>query len=63
MEKIKVAFTYKRSCEFLTGKHFANTYYHFFMHALKRNKLIDVTYFPTGNSFDTSIVKNKFDEF
>lgn len=60
-EKIKVAFIYKKSCEFLTGKHFANTYYHFFMHALKRNERIEVNYIETGNSYDVSSLKGKVD--
>lgn len=59
-EKIKVAFIYKYDCEFLTGKFFANAYYHFFMDALKRNDKIDVTYFPADNKFDVSILKNKY---
>ena len=60
-KKIRVAFIYKKSCEFLTGKHFANTYYHFFMHALKRNDRIEVTYFPADKFFDTASLKGKFD--
>ena len=60
-QKIKVAFIYKKSCEFLTGNHFANTYYHFFMEALKRNEDIDITYYPTGESFDVSQLKNNID--
>lgn len=31
------------------------------MNALKRNDRIQVTYFPTNNEFDTSILKNLFD--
>jgi len=61
MKKIKVAFIYKRSCEFLTGKHFANTYYHFFMEALRRNGRIEVSYYPSEDIFDTAILKDKFD--
>ena len=59
-EKIRVAFIYKHNCEWLTGKYFASTYYHFFMDALKRNDKIDVTYFPADNKFDVSILKNKY---
>lgn len=61
MDKIKVAFIYKNSNIFLTGKHYDNTYYHFFMSALKRNQDIDVVYFPVKEKFDTSVLKNKFD--
>ena len=60
-KKIKVAFIYKQSNKFLTGKHFDNTYYHFFMNALRRNVRIEITYFPAEDSFDTSILKDKFD--
>lgn len=60
-KKIKVAFIYKQNCVFLTGSFFANAYYHFFMNALKRNNKIDVDYFPTGNSFDISTLKNNYD--
>ena len=59
--EIKVAFIYHKSNIFLTGKYFDNTYYHFFMNALKRNKLIETTYFPTDDKFDASILKDKFD--
>lgn len=60
-QKIQVAFVYKDSCEFLSEKFFAKAYYHFFMEALKRNKRIDVTYFPAGINFDASTLKGKFD--
>ena len=60
-KKIRVAFIYKSSNVFLTGKHFDNNYYHFFMDALKRNLELDVSYFPAEKTFDTSILKNNFD--
>lgn len=60
-EKIRVSFIYKKSCEFLTGNHFANTYYHFFMHALKRNPRLEVSYISTGKSYDVRSLKNKTD--
>ena len=59
--KIRVAFPYKASNIFMTGKHFDNTFYHFVVTALKRNQNIDITYFPVKASFDTSILKNEFD--
>ena len=61
MKKIKVAFIYHKSNIFLSGNHFDNTYYHFYMNALKRNEKIEVVYFPTEDVFDASILKNKFD--
>jgi len=60
-KKIKVALIYKKSNIFMTGTHFDNTYYHFFMDALQRNENLEVINFPTENSFDASILKNKFD--
>lgn len=60
-KKIKVAFIFRKSNIFLSGNHFDNTYYHFFMNALKRNERIDVTYFPTEEVFDSNILKSKFD--
>ena len=60
-EKIRVAFIYKPSYKFLTGKHFDNTTYYFFMLSLKKNSKLDISYFPEENEFDTSKLKNKFD--
>ena len=60
-DRIKVALIYKKSYEFLSGNYFDNTSYHFFMYALKRNKKIEVDYFPAENSFDTSKLKGKYD--
>ena len=61
MKKIRVAFIYKSSNVFLSGKHFDNTYYHFFMEALKRNESIEITDFPSETHFDTSVLRDKFD--
>ena len=61
MKKIKVAFIYRSSNPYMSKKAWATTYYHFFMDALKRNEELDVSYFPAEKSFDTSVLKNKFD--
>jgi len=60
-KKYKVAFIYEKSNVYLSGKHYDNIYYHFFMNALKRNSSIDITYFPSGKTFDAIQLKNKFD--
>jgi hypothetical protein len=60
-KKYKVAFIYEKSNVYLSGKHYDNIYYHFFMNALKRNSSIDITYFPSGKVFDAIQLKNKFD--
>ena len=59
--KIKIAFIYKPSNQFLTGQHFDNNYYNFFMKALKRNPRIDVTYFGEEIKFDGSNLGKDFD--
>tara|TARA_B110001454_G_C12708872_1_gene429823 strand:+ start:608 stop:1594 length:987 start_codon:yes stop_codon:yes gene_type:complete len=59
--KIKIAFIYNPSNQFLTGKHFDNNYYYFFMNALKRNSRINVTYFGEEEKFDGSNLGKNFD--
>ncbi len=61
MDKIKVAFIYKASNIFMTGKHFDNNYYNFFLKALPRNKNIEVTNFTEEEKFDVKKLGNKFD--
>ncbi len=61
MDRIKVAFIYKASNIFMTGKHFDNNYYNFFIKALPRNKEIQVTYFSDEERFDVLKLENKFD--
>ena len=61
MKKIRVAFIFESSNIFLSGHHFDNTYYHFFINALKRNEGLEMTYFPTKEIFDASILKDNFD--
>ena len=45
-EKIRVAFIYHKNNIFLTGKHFDNTYYNFFINALERNKNFELYKIP-----------------
>lgn len=59
--KIRVALIYKKSYVFLTGKHFDKALYYFTMDALKRNQKLDVTYFPTDDTFDVTGFDEKFD--
>jgi len=61
MDKIKVAFIYKASNIFMTGKHFDNNYYNFFLKALPRNKNIEVTNFTEEEKFDIEKLENKSD--
>jgi len=60
-KKIKVALIYKKNYVFLTGNHFDNTTYYFFIHALRRSQKLEITFFPSGSEFDTDKLKNKFD--
>ncbi len=60
-KKIKVAFIYKKNNPLLTQKYWYNTHYNFFMHALKRNSRIKVTYFACDEKFDITKYKNMFD--
>lgn len=59
-KKIRVAFVYK-PCITLTKEKFFTVSYHFFMNALRRNDKIDVTYFSSGDSFDTTKLSGKYD--
>lgn len=62
MKKVlDVAFIFHKDNYFLSGKHFDNCYYNFFMKALQRNSEISVKNFPTGNIFDAEILKERFD--
>jgi len=61
MDKIRVAFIYKPSNIFMTGKHFDNNYYNFFLKALPRNTEIEVTNFAEEEKIDISKLENKFD--
>jgi len=60
-KSIRVGFIYHKDNQFLSGRHYDNTYYHFFMNALKRNSRLDVKYFATENEFDASKLKNSVD--
>ena len=60
-EQLRVAFIYHKQNIFFSGHHFDNTFYNFFMHALKRNENLDVVNFPTDRQFDCLKLKNKFD--
>ncbi|SVC69788.1 uncharacterized protein METZ01_LOCUS322642, partial [marine metagenome] len=61
MRKIKVAFIYKTSNPFMSGKHFDNTEYNFHVSSLQRNNDIDVSYFHSEDKLDTSVLKDRFD--
>ena len=61
MEKIKVAFIYKPSDRFLTGDHFDNTTYYFFMKALPRNEKLEITYISEEREIEAKPLEKKFD--
>ena len=45
----------------MTGNHFDNTYYNFFIKAFKRNPKLTVINFPTEDKFDCAELKDDFD--
>ena len=59
--KIRVAFIFHKDNYFLLGNHFDNTYYNFFIKALKRNERLDVRYIKTESKFDLSKLKDNTD--
>ena len=61
MKKIRVAFIYHENNAYLSGTHYDNAYYNFFMKALRENDEIEIRDFPTKEIFDASILKDKFD--
>ena len=61
MKKIKVAFIYHKNNIFLSGNHFDNTFYNFYIKALRRNENLEITNFMTDDVFDCSKLKGKFD--
>jgi len=61
MNKIKVAFLFNKTNYFLSGSHFDNYYYYFFMKALPRNQEVEIAYIPTIDNFDCRTLSNKFD--
>ena len=61
VSKTRVAFIFHKENFFLNGKHFDNTYYNFFMKALKRNNRLSVQNFKTETTFDCSKLKDKVD--
>tara|TARA_B100000029_G_C17583872_1_gene960514 strand:- start:740 stop:1717 length:978 start_codon:yes stop_codon:yes gene_type:complete len=61
LEKIKIAFIFQKDNIFLSGKHFDNTYYHFFMNALQRNDKLLVKNFPVDKIIDCEEMKGKID--
>ena len=61
MKEIKIGFIYQENNVFLTGNHFDNTYYHFFMNALQRNDKLIIKNFPVKREIDCDRLKGKVD--
>ena len=60
-KKIRVALVYKKSYNFFQPDHFDRTSYDFFFKALKRNKRLEISYYPCEKKFDVSKIKGKCD--
>ena len=59
--KISVALIYRKSYNFFQPDHFDQTSYDFFFKALKRNKQLEISYYPCEKKFDVSKIKGKCD--
>ena len=60
-KKIRVALVYKKSYNFFQPDHFDQTSYDFFFKALKRNKQLEISYYPCEKKFDVSKIKGVCD--
>ena len=56
-KKIRVALVYKKSYNFFQPDHFDRTSYDFFFKALKRNRQLEISYYPCEKKFDVSKIK------
>ena len=61
MNKIRVAFVYKKNFRLLTLQSHNSTYYHFFLETIQKNERLKVTNFPSEEQFDTAKLKKGFD--
>ena len=55
--KIRIALVYKKSYNFFQPDHFDRTSYDFFFKALKRNRQLEISYYPCEKKFDVSKIK------
>jgi len=60
-KQISAALIYKKDYNFFNNNHFDQTTNDFFMKSLKRNKKLQVSYFPCDNEFDVNKLKGKVD--
>ena len=51
-KKTRIAFIYKASDPFWTGRHFDNTFYEFLVRAMQRNRDVDYTLVPVSSEYD-----------
>jgi len=56
-KKIRVALVYKKSYNFFQPDHFDRTSYDLFFKALKRNRQLEISYYPCEKKFDVSKIK------
>jgi len=59
--RIRVAFVYKPSWRYYDINNSINNRYYFFFRALRRNRNLQMDYFPAEHSFDTSKLSGKYD--
>ena len=58
-KKIRVALVYKKSYNFFQPDHFDRTSYDLFFKALKRNRQLEISYYPCEKNFEIIQIKNK----
>jgi len=60
-KQIRIALIFKKNYNYFQSSHFDRTTYDFFFGALQRHPEINITYFPTENSFDINKLSGKID--
>ena len=59
--RIRVAFIYKPSWGYYNKSNSINNRYYFFFHALRRNRHLQMGYFPAERSFDAAKLRGRYD--
>ncbi len=60
-DRIRVAFIYKPSWRYYDRNNSINNRYYFFFQALRRNRNLQMGYFPAEHTFDTAKLRGKYD--
>ncbi len=60
-QQIRAAFIYKPSWRYYNKNNSINNRYYFFFHALRRNRHLQMGYFPAEQSFDAAKLRGRYD--